>query len=167
MHRVKSRPGVSQKNKCGSTHTKLKQMEFFMEDIAELSLTLGGCRPMRGAVGSLKPLQVAFVTSWLCWDKGTTQKVCSSALVWAQTASCREIPPADSPPWKSLPGFFVTLPKWTHSEFQGICIYCHAGFVSKLLNQHRVWSGVVMRHWSHSLILLAVQWLCVSQQVAV
>lgn len=64
----------------------LKQMQLFMEDIAELSLTLSGYRSMRGAMGSFKLLQVAFITvpSWLCWDKGTTQNVCSAALVWAQ-----------------------------------------------------------------------------------
>lgn len=74
---------MSQKNKYGSTHTMLNQMQVFIEDIAELSLTPGGCRSMRGAVGSLKLLQVAFITvpSWLCWYKGTTQKSFSSALV--------------------------------------------------------------------------------------
>lgn len=83
MHRIKSRPRVSRKNKCRSTHTMLKQMQLFMEDIAELSLTLSGYRSMRGAMGSFKLLQVAFITvpSWLCWDKGTTQNVCSAALV--------------------------------------------------------------------------------------
>lgn len=73
---------MSQKNKYGSAHTKVKQMQLFTEDIAEFSLTLGGCRSMGVAVDSLKRLEVAFVTvpSWLFWDKGTTQKIRSSAL---------------------------------------------------------------------------------------
>lgn len=66
-------------------HTKCWSKCNYLSRILQ-SWTLGGCRSMKGAVGSLKPLQVTFITvpSWLCRDKGTTQKACSSALVWSQ-----------------------------------------------------------------------------------
>lgn len=156
MHRGKSRPIMPRRNKYGSTHAELNRMDLFMEDIAEPSMQLG-CRttsaswgPWGGAVDSLKPSQRAFVTmhSWLCLGEGydTENLLVSTGL---STAFSREIPPGDSPWWKSLAGFFVVLLNWTHYEFQGICSSCDAILVSKLLYQQPIQNGVMMKHQSY------------------